>query len=386
MLYTEAHLQMVETTRRFVAEEIDPHAEEWEAAEAFPAHELFKKLGNLGLLGVTKPERFGGLGLDFSYSVAVGEALGYMKAQGVGMAIGVQCDMATPALAAFGSDELRHAYLAPAIAGDMVVSIGVSEAGAGSDVASIKTTARKDGGDYVVSGSKMWITNALQADWVCLLCNTSEGGGHKNKSLIVVPLKDGGKRRAGIEMQKIKKFGMWSSDTAQIFFDEVRVPQQNRIGEEGMGFIYQMRQFQEERLNAAARRLAITGLIDQTVDYLRERKAFGRPLLDNQFIQFKLAELKTEIEALRALTYMATQAYIEGKDVTELASMAKLKAGRLSREVADWCMQFQGGMGYTWDNPVSRAYRDFRLGSIGGGADEIMLQVIAKQMGLMARK
>jgi citronellyl-CoA dehydrogenase len=386
MLYTEAHLQMVETTRRFVAEEIDPHAEEWEAAEAFPAHELFKKLGNLGLLGVTKPERFGGLGLDFSYSVAVGEALGYMKAQGVGMAIGVQCDMATPALAAFGSDELRRAYLAPAIAGDMVASIGVSEAGAGSDVASIKTTARKDGGDYVVSGSKMWITNALQADWVCLLCNTSEGGGHKNKSLIVVPLKDGGKRRAGIEMQKIKKFGMWSSDTAQIFFDEVRVPQQNRIGEEGMGFIYQMRQFQEERLNAAARRLAITGLIDQTVDYLRERKAFGRPLLDNQFIQFKLAELKTEIEALRALTYMATQAYIEGKDVTELASMAKLKAGRLSREVADWCMQFQGGMGYTWDNPVSRAYRDFRLGSIGGGADEIMLQVIAKQMGLMARK
>lgn len=389
MLYTAAHRQMMETTRRFVAREIDPYVDDWEAAESFPAHELFKKLGNLGLLGVTKPEKFGGLGLDFSYSVAVGEALGHMKAQGVGMAIGVQCDMATPALAAFGSDELRHEYLAPAIAGDVVVSIGVSEAGAGSDVASIKTAARKDGGDYVISGSKMWITNALQADWVCLLCNTSdaaEAGPHKNKSLIVVPLKEDGKRRAGIEMQKIRKFGMWSSDTAQIFFDDVRVPQRNRIGEEGMGFIYQMRQFQEERLNAAARRLAIIGLIDQTVEYLRDRMAFGRPLLHNQFIQFKLAELKTEIEALRALTYMATQAYIEGKDVTELASMAKLKAGRLSREVADWCMQFQGGMGYTWDNPASRAYRDFRLGSIGGGADEIMLQVIAKQMGLMKRR
>jgi len=386
MLYTAHHLQMMETVRRFVAQEIDLYVEEWEAAETFPAHALFKKLGNLGLLGVTKPEKFGGLGLDFSYSVAVGEALGYMKAQGVGMAIGVQCDMATPALAAFGSDELCHEYLAPAIAGDVVVSIGVSESGAGSDVASIKTTARKDGDDYVISGSKMWITNALQADWVCLLCNTSEGSGHKNKSLVIVPLKENGKRRPGIEMQKIKKFGMWSSDTAQIFFDEVRVPQRNRIGEEGMGFIYQMRQFQEERLHAAARRLAIIGLIDQTVEYLRERKAFGKPLLDNQFIQFKLAELKTEIEALRALTYMATQAYIEGKEVTELASMAKLKAGRLSREVADWCMQFQGGMGYTWDNQVSRAYRDFRLGSIGGGADEIMLQVIAKQMGLMARK
>jgi citronellyl-CoA dehydrogenase len=386
MLYTADHLRMMDTVRRFVAEEIDPHADKWEAAECFPAHELFKKLGALGLLGVTKPEKFGGLALDFSYSVAVGEALGHMKAQGVGMAIGVQCDMATPALAAFGSDDLRQEFLAPAIAGDMVASIGVSETGAGSDVASIKTKARKDGDDYVISGSKMWITNALQADWVCLLCNTSEGGPHKNKSLVVVPLKENGKRRSGVEMQKIKKFGMWCSDTAQIFFDDVRVPQRNRIGEEGMGFIYQMRQFQEERLNAAARRLAISGLIDQTADYLRERKAFGKPLLDNQFIQFKLAELKTEVEALRALTYMATQAYIEGKEVTELASMAKLKAGRLSRDVADWCMQFHGGMGYTWDSPISRAYRDFRLGSIGGGADEIMLQVIAKQMGLMSRK
>jgi citronellyl-CoA dehydrogenase len=386
MLYTADHLAMMETVRRFVEEEIDPHVDEWEAAEIFPAHALFKKLGALGLLGVTKPEAYGGLGLDFSYSVAIGEALGRMKAQGVGMAIGVQCDMATPALAAFGSDELRRAYLAPAISGDMVAAIGVSETGAGSDVASIKTHARKAGGDYLISGSKMWITNATQADWVCLLCNTSEGGGHKNKSLVIVPLKENGKRRRGVEMNRIKKFGMWCSDTAQIFFDDVRVPQTNRIGEEGQGFIYQMKQFQEERLNAAARRLAISGLIDDTAAYLRERRAFGRPLLDNQFIQFKLAELKTEVEALRGLTYMATRAYIEGKDVTELASMAKLKAGRLSREVADWCMQFHGGMGYTWDSPISRAYRDFRLGSIGGGADEIMLQVIAKQMGLMARK
>ena len=386
MLYTADHLQMMETVRQFVADEIDPHADEWEAAKSFPAHELFRKLGALGLLGVTKPEAYGGLGLDYSYSVAVGEALGAMKAQGVGMAIGVQTDMATPALAVFGSDELRRAYLAPAIAGEMVAAIGVSETGAGSDVASIKTRARRDGDDYVISGSKMWITNALQADWVCLLCNTSEGGGHKNKSLIIVPLKEEGKRRPGVEMNKIKKFGMWCSDTAQIFFDDVRVNRRNLVGEEGLGFIYQMRQFQEERLHAAARRLAIGGLIDQTADYLRERKAFGKPLLDNQFIQFKLAELKTEVEALRALTYMATLAYSEGKDVTELASMAKLKAGRLSREVADWCMQFHGGMGYTWDSPISRAFRDFRLGSIGGGADEIMLQIIAKQMGLMSRK
>ncbi|ODV44238.1 acyl-CoA dehydrogenase [Cupriavidus sp. UYMMa02A] len=385
MLYTEDHRNIMDSIRRFVSAEIDPHVDEWEAAEIFPAHELFKKMGDLGFLGITKPVEYGGLGLDFSYAIAAAEALGYARAQGIGMGVGVQTDMATPALTAFGSDALKREFLAPAIAGDMVCSIGVSEAGAGSDVASLKTRARRDGDDYVITGSKMWITNGTQADWICLLCNTSEGPVHKNKSLIVVPLKENGKRVKGVEVQKIKKFGMWCSDTAQIFFDEVRVPARNRIGEEGMGFIYQMKQFQEERLNGAARRLACTALIEETAEYLRQRIAFGKPLLDNQFIQFKLAELKTEMEALRALVYVATQTYIDGGEVTELASMAKLKAGRLSREVADWCMQFQGGMGYTWDNHASRAYRDFRLGSIGGGADEVMLQVIAKQMGLMSR-
>ncbi len=384
MLYTVQHLEMMDGLRKFIRAEIDPFVDEWEAAEIFPAHELFKKMGNLGYLGITKPEAYGGLGLDFSYAVAASEAIGYARAQGVAMGIGVQTNMATPALAAFGSDELRLEFLAPAIAGDMVASIGVSEAGAGSDVASLKTFAKRDGDDYVISGSKMWITNAMQADWICLLCNTSEGQSHKNKSLIIVPLKDeSGQRTVGISMNKIKKFGMWSSDTAQIFFDEVRVPVRNRIGEEGMGFIYQMKQFQEERLDGAARRLSALALIDETADYLRQRQAFGRPLLDNQFIQYKLAELKTELEALRALVYVATDAYVKGQNVIELASMAKLKAGRLGREIADWCMQFQGGMGYTWDNPVSRAYRDFRLGSIGGGADEVMLMVIARQMGLM---
>jgi citronellyl-CoA dehydrogenase len=309
--------------------------------------------------------------------------MGHARAQGVAMGVGVQSNMATPALAAFGSDALRREFLAPAIAGEMVASIGVSEQGAGSDVASLQTRAKRDGGDYVINGSKMWITNGTQADWICLLCNTSDGPVHRNKSLIIVPLKENGKRARGVEVQKIRKFGMWSSDTAQIFFDDVRVPVRNRIGEEGMGFIYQMKQFQEERLDGAARRLASLTLIEETAAYLRQRVAFGKPLLDNQVIQYKLAELKTELEALRALIYMATQTYIDGGDVIELASMAKLKAGRLSREIADWCMQFQGGMGYTWDNPVSRAYRDYRLGSIGGGADEVMLMVIARQMGLM---
>lgn len=383
MLYTSEHRELMDSVRRFVAAEIDPFVDEWEAAEIFPAHELFKKMGNLGFLGITKPEEYGGMGLDFSYALAAAEAIGYAHAQGVGMGIGVQSNMATPALAAFGSDSLKREFLAPAIAGDVVVSIGVSEQGAGSDVSSLKTRARRDGDDYVINGAKMWITNGMQADWICLLCNTSDGPVHKNKSLIIVPLKENGKRTKGIEVQKIKKFGMWSSDTAQIFFDDVRVPVRNRIGEEGMGFIYQMKQFQEERLDGAARRLASIALIQETADYLRQRTAFGKPLLDNQFIQYKLAELKTELEALRALVYVTTQAYVNGEDVIELASMAKLKAGRLGREIADWCMQFQGGMGYTWDNRVSRAYRDYRLGSIGGGADEVMMMVIARKMGLM---
>lgn len=387
MIYTPAHQDLMDSLRRFISAEIDPHVDEWEAAEIFPAHELFAKMGRLGFLGITKPEAFGGLNLDFSYALAASEAMGHVRAQGVGMAVGVQTNMATPALASFGSDALRHEFLAPAITGEQVACIGVSEQGAGSDVASLQTRARRDGDDYIINGAKMWITNGTQADWICLLCNTSDGPSHKNKSLIVVPLKDDkGQRARGVSVQKIRKFGMWSSDTAQIFFDEVRVPVRHRIGEEGLGFIYQMKQFQEERLDGAARRLAAMTLIQETADYLRQRQAFGRPLLDNQFIQYKLAELKTELEALRALTYMATHTYIHGGDVVELASMAKLKAGRLSREIAEWCMQFQGGMGYTWDNPVSRAYRDYRLGSIGGGADEVMLMVIARHMGLMGAR
>ena len=383
MIYTDDHLRMMESIRRFIDSEVNPFVQEWEAAEFFPAHELFRKMGALGYLGVNREEAYGGLGLDFSYSIAVAEAMGHVAAGGIGMAVGVQTDMAVPALALHGSDELKRNYLAPSISGEYVAALGVSETGAGSDVASIRTTARRDGDDYVINGHKMWITNGTQADWICLLANTSDGPAHRNKSLIVVPLKtEGAKRPKGIEIQKIRKLGNWCSDTAQIFFDDVRVPRRHLIGEEGSGFLYQMRQFQEERLNGAARRMASQGLIDATVAYLRQRIAFGKPILDNQFIQFKLAELKTELCALRGLVFMATDAYLRQEDVTELASMAKLKATRLTREIADWCLQFWGGMGYTWDSPTSRAFRDSRLGSIGGGADEIMLTIIARKMGL----
>ena len=324
------------------------------------------------------------MGLDFTYNIAAAEAFSKIQARGIGMGMTVQSDMATPALARHGSDALKRNYLAPAIAGDVVVCLGVSESGAGSDVSSLKTRARKDGDDYIIDGSKMWITNALQADWICLLANTGDGPSHKNKSLIIVPLRENGKLLPGIEVNKIRKIGNHASDTGQIFFDGVRVPQSNRIGEENMGFIYQMQQFQEERLAVAARQLGSGWLIDNVADYLRQRIAFGKPLLDNQYIQYKLAELKTELEALRGLVYMATEKYVAGGDVVELASMAKLKGGRLSREIADWAVQFYGGMGYTWDNPASRAFRDARLASIGGGADEVMMQVIAKKMGLMS--
>jgi len=380
MQLTHEHEELRRNLKRFINNEINPHVDEWEAAEIFPAHELFKKLGDLGMLGLTKPAEFGGLALDYSYSVVMAEMLGHITCGGVPMAIGVQTDMATPALARFGSDELRREFLAPAISGDHVACVGVSEPGAGSDVAAIRTTARKDGGDYVINGSKMWITNSLQADWMCLLANTGEGPAHRNKTLIIVPMN----AKGVVKEKKIRKIGMMSSDTGLIHFDDVRVPQRYRIGEEGNGFTYQMMQFQEERLWAAAN--AIEGLsnaIQHTIDYTRERKAFGKPILDNQVVHFRLAELKTEVEALRALTYRATELYVARKDVTELASMAKLKAGRLLREVSDACLQYWGGMGYTWENPVSRLYRDGRLASIGGGADEVMLGIICKYMGTL---
>ena len=389
MQFTHEHQEIQKTLKRYIDEHINPHVEEWEAAEIFPAHEVFKGLGQLGLLGLTKPEAYGGAGLDYSYSMAMAETLGHIECGGVPMAIGVQTDMCTPALARFGSEELKREFLAPAIAGDMVGCIGVSEPGAGSDVSAIKSVARKDGDDYVITGQKMWITNSLQADWMCMLVNTGEGPVHKNKSLVMVPMRDGpnGKLTKGISVaQKIKKIGMNSSDTGLIYFDEVRVPQRNRIGNEGQGFIYQMQQFQEERLWAAASCLqSLNNCIAWTIEWAQQRKLFGATLADQQWVQFKLAELKTEVESLRALTYRAGELYIQGQDVMELASMAKLKAGRLNRIVPDTCLQFWGGMGYTWENKVSRMFRDGRLASIGGGADEVMLAILSKIMGIAKR-
>ena len=388
MIFTDEHKALRKTVEKFVEQEINPYAEEWEEKGGFPAHELFKKLGDQGLLGITRDPEYGGMGLDLSYTIVMAEALGKAHSGGVALSIGVQTDMCTPALANFGSDYLKRNFLAPSISGEMVGCIGVSEPGGGSDVAAFTTTARKDGDDYVISGQKMWITNGTQADWMCMLANTGEGKPHKNKSLIVVPMD-----AKGIHIEKkLEKMGMRSSDTALIFFDEVRVPQSHLIGPmEGLGFMQQMAQFQDERIWGAAN--AVSGLEEAmkiTTEYARQRKTFGQPLTDNQFIHFKLAELNTEIEALKALTYRAADLHAQkgsmDPTVIRLASMAKYKSGRLSREVLDWCVQFHGGMGYMLESRINRMYRDVRLISIGGGADEIMLGIIAKLDGNLPSK
>jgi|UniRef100_A0A8J4HBT4 citronellyl-CoA dehydrogenase len=380
MIYAEPHRALMESVTRFVEAEINPHVAAWEQEGIFPAHALFRKMGQNGFLGITKPEAYGGLGLDYSYGLAFCEALGNTQCASVAMAVGVQVDMATPALARHGSDSLRREFLAPSISGEYVACLGVSEVGAGSDVASIKTTARKDGDDYVINGGKMWTTNGTQADWMCLLANTSDGPAHRNKSLICMPM-----RSKGVEVaRKLDKLGMRASDTAQIFLTDVRVPQRYRIGEENKGFIYQMEQFQIERLWAAAGCLRkMERAIAMTIDYTANRMIFGRSVLDNQVVHFRLAELQTKVELLRSLVYRAVETMLGGADVTQLASMAKLTAGRLLREVIDSCLQYWGGMGFMTESEISRMYRDGRLTSIGGGADEVMLSIIAKGMGIL---
>ena len=383
MLLSDEHRELQRTVRNFVQQEINPNVPEWEEAGGFPTHEIFQALGKLGLLGISKPEQYGGLGLDFSYEAVFLEELGAAHCGGVPLSIAVQTSMATPALANFASDALKDQFLAPAIRGEMVASIAVSEPGAGSDVAGIKTSAVASGDDYIVNGSKMWITNAPCADYFCTLVNTGEGKPHQNKSLLVIPASSPGVRVG----EKLHKLGMRSSETAPVFFDNVRVPKSYRIGDEGAGFLLQMLQFQEERLAGAA--LTIRGLencVATTIDYVRDRHAFNAPLLDNQTVHFSLAEMQTEVECLRALTWQAVEAHVRGEDVTTLASMAKLKSGRLSRTIPDQCLQFWGGMGYIEETSINRAYRDSRLTAIGGGADEVMLGIICKLMGILPGK
>ncbi|MGO8875642.1 MAG: acyl-CoA dehydrogenase family protein [Acidimicrobiales bacterium] len=375
MQLTEEHEAFRTSVRSFVEREIEPHVDDWERAGSFPGHELFRKLGRAGFLGIEYDPAYGGQGADHSFTVVLGEELGRIGCGGVPMAIAVQTDMATPSLHRFGSEDLKKRFLAPAIAGEVVVSIAVTEPDAGSDVAAIATRAVVDGDEWVIDGSKLYITNGVQADWLCLLVRTSGDGGYTGMSQIIVPTATPGVAVS----RKLDKLGNRSSDTAELSFTDVRVPLANTIGEVGRGFFQQMDQFQHERLIAAY--LAVGGMtraLERTVAYVKERRAFGAPLFDNQYLAYRLAELDAELDVLREYNYACAEKMVANEDVIRQASIAKLVAGRLQRQVADTCMQFHGGIGYMEETWTARYFRDSRLLSIGGGADEVMLRILSR--------
>ena len=373
--FNKDHNMVRRAVRDFVNKEINPFVDEWEDKGAAPLKKLFKKMGDLGFLGIRYDPKYGGQGLDYWYETAFLEELGHIRALGLAVAITVQTNMATPAIDEFGSGYLKETYLKAAIQGDLVGAIAVTEPGAGSDVAALATTARRGKDHYVINGSKMYITNGTQADFYTLLARTSNDPGYHSFSLIVVP-----SDLEGITIgRKLDKLGVRISDTAEIFFDNVKVPVENLIGSEGEGFIYQMKQFQHERFSLLPFACtAARDIIDLTVDYIRERVVFGKPLIRKQVLRHRLADWLTEIECLKQLIYHIVRMKEANQDATREISMAKLVAGQLLHKVADGCLQMHGGMGFMNEAIISRYYRDARGLSIGGGTDEVMRDVIAK--------
>jgi len=377
MYFNEEHNALRATVRRLVDREINPKIDEWEETTV-PLHELFKKMGDLGLLGITYDQKYGGQGLDYWFDLVFLEELGHIKAGGLPMAIAVQTHMATPALHEYGSESLKETYLRPAVAGEMVSAIGVTEPGAGSDVAGLKTRAVRDGDSYVINGSKIYITNGCQADFVTLLARTDDKPGFHSFGLFVVPTNLPG----FVVSRKLDKLGMRCSDTAELFFDDLRVPAENLIGEDGEGFIIQMKQFQHERFSALpGAYVSARDTINMTMNYISQRTAFGKPLIKNQVLRHRLVDWITDIECLKQLTYHIVRMKMKGLDVTREVSMGKLLAGQLSFNVSNGCLQMFGGMGYMNESLITRNFRDSRLLSIGGGADEIMKEIIARLEG-----
>jgi len=375
LYFNKGHEMVRKAVREFVDKEINPNMDEWEEKGEAPLHDLFKKMGDLGFLGIRYDPQYGGQGLDYWYDTVFLEELGRVRGSGIPMAIAVQSHMATPAIAEFGSEHLKETYLKPAIAGEMVASIAVTEPGAGSDVSALQTTAKRDGESYVLNGSKTYITNGTQADFLTLLARTSDDPGYHSFSLFVVP-----KKLSGFQVsRKLDKMGCHSSDTAELFFDAVRIPADNLIGGEGEGFIYQMQQFQHERFSALPMSyISAEEMIAMTVEHIRNRIVFGKPLISKQVLRHRLADWQTEIECLRQLTYHIVRMKEASLDVTREVSMGKLCAARVIQKVADGCLQMYGGLGFMDEMLISRCYRDARLLSIGGGADEIMREIIAK--------
>jgi citronellyl-CoA dehydrogenase len=384
--FKEEHQIFRQQVRTFVENELAPKVDQWEQEKIFPSS-VFKRAGDLGILGAHYPEDVGGGGGDFWMSVVKSEELARCGSAGVTMGLLVQADMATPVINDLGSREVKDEFLAPAISGDKVAALGVSEPGAGSDVAGLRTTARKVGDEYVINGSKTYITNGTRADFVTLMVKTDPEAGHSGISIIVCPTDVKGFSIS----KKLEKAGNWASDTAELFFEDVRVPQRYLLGQEGMGFVYLMQNFQSERLVGCVSGLAGSKLaLDRSVQYGRERVAFGKPLIKREYWQQKFVDLYTKYEAAKALTYNACAAYNDDKyvnqgmlsmETTRIVSMAKAYVGDVTAEIMDQCVQFHGGMGYLEDLWVARAWRDARLFRIGGGATEVMRYAVAKIMG-----
>jgi len=374
--FTPEHELFRKSVRDFVTKELAPHAKEWDEAGIFP-REVFKKFGDLGFFGMRHPLDGGGQGLDYWYVVALAEELVHSRNAGVNMAMLVQCEMATPIIGELGTAEQKAEFLAPALAGDKIAALGISEPNAGSDVANIRTTARRDGDDFVINGSKMWITNGTRADFITLAARTG-GAGYGGLSLFTFPTDVKG---FGVS-KKLDKVGNLASDTALLYFEDCRIPARYLLGEENEGFYHVMTNFQGERLVAAVGAVAgASMMVEDALQYGNEREAFGKPLVKFQVWKHKFVELLTSIEAAKWLTYRAVELF-DDPETRPLAvkeiSMAKLFAGDLLQKVAYDCMQFHGGMGYVTESHIARSWRDARLITIGGGASEIMKEIIAK--------
>ncbi|WP_163997236.1 acyl-CoA dehydrogenase family protein [Pyxidicoccus caerfyrddinensis] len=375
--FTEEHEAFRKTVRAFVEKEMTPHSLEWDRAGIFPK-ELFKKCGELGFLGINHDPKYGGSGLDYWYVTAFAEELARSYNAGVNMALLVQSQMATPIINEIGTDEQKREFLEPALKGEKIAALGVSEPGCGSDVASIKTTARRDGDDYVINGSKMWITNGTRADFITLAVRTG-GEGYGGISLVTFPTDVKG---FGVS-KKLDKVGNLSSDTAILYFEDCRIPARYVLGEENEGFYSIMTNFQGERLVGAITTVAgMERMVEDSIRYGTEREAFGRPLLKFQVWRHKFVEHLTAIEAAKRLTYHAVDTY-DRKEVPAVKeiSMAKLFAGDLAQRVAYDCQQFFGGMGYIEETPIARMWRDVRLITIGGGTSEVMKEILSKLYG-----
>ena len=374
---TPEHQLFRRTVRKFVQEELVPRAREFDEMGRIDKA-LFKKMGALGMLGLKYDPEWGGSGLDWSFTAIMFDEIGRCDNAGVAMGITVHTDMATPSLHQFGSDELKRQYLVPAIKGETVSAIAVTEPDGGSDVASIKTRAVRDGDDWVINGSKIYITNASTADWLCLLAVTDPAAGYGGFSQIIVPT-----ATPGVSYQLLDKIGNLGSDTGLFFLENVRVPIANTIGDVGRGFQQQMMQFQDERLVAVvSMNASCEELWEKSKRWCEERTVFKKPLTKHQVTQFKFVEMLVQIEASKELANACIRKRCKGEDATREITMAKLFTGRMCRFVSDTCIQLHGGFGYMRESAAGRAFVDMRLISIGGGADEVMIQYLAKMVGL----